>query len=307
MANYSDDLEKVYDDMISESEKHYQAQIDASKQWADTQSRLQQERTDFEISQIEREKEQTTKDYKKEQSGAYVDWQKESNRYGTNAEYMASNGLAGSGYSESSQVSMYNTYQNRVTTARNTWTRAIQNYNDKITEARMQNSAALAQIAYQALQQQLELSLASFQYKSQLTEAKAATRKPSGGGGDSYLSLLDDIDADDAASLNGGGDEIQPIMVEDAAVDRTKVSVGGGAAGFDNQIRAIAKDAGVGLQTFYGKPVIGNRGVMHQTRDNVIITDDSGNEKKVPVMQVTADRSKWYFDEKQEKYIRIND
>ena len=162
------ELEKTYGNMISESDAYYKAQIDAAKEWADTQSRLQQERTDHTISVIEQEKENTTKDYKKEQSGAYVDWQKESNRYGANAEYMAANGLAGSGYSESSQVSVYNTYQNRYATARESWTRAIQNYNNQITEAKLQNSAVLAEIAYQALQTELQLSLEGFQYKSQL-------------------------------------------------------------------------------------------------------------------------------------------
>lgn len=171
------ELEKTYGNMINESDSYYQAQIDASKEWADKQTQLQQEQTDHAIGVIEQEKDKTTKDYKKEQSGAYVDWQKESNRYGANAEYMAANGLAGSGYSESSQVSMYNTYQNRVAVAREAWTQAIQNYNNKITEARLQNNAILAEIAYNALQQQLELSLAGFQYKNDLIREQQAQKQ----------------------------------------------------------------------------------------------------------------------------------
>lgn len=160
--------EQMYDGMVSESEKYYQAQIDASKEWEKTQSKLQQEKTDFAIEQIEQQKEQEQKDYTREQSGAYVDWQKESNRYSANAEQMASAGLTNSGYSESSQVSMYNTYQNRVATARESFNKAILNYNNAITEARLQNNSVLAEIAYEALQQQLELSLQGFQYKNQL-------------------------------------------------------------------------------------------------------------------------------------------
>ena len=63
---------------------------------------------------------------------------------------------------------MYNTYQNRVATARESYNQAVRNYDNSITEARLQNSSVLAEIAYQALQQQLELSLAGFQYKNQL-------------------------------------------------------------------------------------------------------------------------------------------
>ena len=161
-------LEKTYADMVNNTDKYYQDQINASQQWADKQSQLQQEKTDFTIEQIEQQKAQAQKDYTKEQSGAYVDWRKQSNEYGTEAEKMASAGLQNTGYSESSQVSMYNTYQNRVASARESYNQAVLNYNNAIKDARLQNNAALAEIAYQALQTQLELSLQGFQYKNNL-------------------------------------------------------------------------------------------------------------------------------------------
>lgn len=162
------ELETTYSGMIGESDKYYQAQIDASKQWADKQSQIQQDNTDFAIEQVEQQKDQAHKDYLKEQSGAYVDWRKQSNEYGAESEKMASAGLANTGFSESSQVSMYNTYQNRVATARDSYNRAVLNYDNAIKDARLQNNAALAEIAYTALQQQLELSLQGFQYKNNL-------------------------------------------------------------------------------------------------------------------------------------------
>lgn len=162
------EVENTYSGMINESDKYYQAQIDASKEWANTQQQLQQDKTDFAIEQIEQQKAQANKDYTKEQAGAYVDWQKESNKYGVNAEQMASSGLSNTGFSESSQVSMYNTYQNRVATARESYNLAVMNYDNAIKDAQLQNNSALAEIAYTALQQQLELSLQGFQYKNQL-------------------------------------------------------------------------------------------------------------------------------------------
>ena len=164
------EVEKTYGGMISESDKFYKAQIDANKQWADTQSKLQQDRTDFAIEQINQQKDQAKKDYTKEQSGAYVDWQKQSNPYGANAEKMASQGMLGTGYSESSQVSKYNTYQNRVATAREAYTKAILNYDNAIKEAMLQNNSALAEIAYETQLKQLELALEGFQYNNSLTE-----------------------------------------------------------------------------------------------------------------------------------------
>lgn len=162
------ELEQTYAGMIGESDKFYQAQIDASKEWADKQQSLQQENTDFTIEQIEQQKDQAHKDYLKEQSGAYVDWQKQSNPYGVAAEQQAAAGMTNTGFSESSQVGMYNAYQNRVMVAREVYNQAILNYNNGIKEARLQNNAALAEIHFNALQQQLQFALDGFQYKNNL-------------------------------------------------------------------------------------------------------------------------------------------
>jgi hypothetical protein len=162
------ELEETYGGMVGQVDDYYNQQIEASKQWEETQKQLQQEQTDFAIEQIEQQKQQASKDYIKEQSGAYVDWQKQSQKHGVNAEQMAQGGMTGTGFSESSQVSMYNQYQNRVATAREVFTQAIMNYNNAIKDARLQNNSILAEIAYQALQKQLELSLQGFQYKNQL-------------------------------------------------------------------------------------------------------------------------------------------
>lgn len=162
------ELEQTYGGMIEQTDNYFQAQIDASKQWASQQQQIQQEQTDFTIEQIEQQKDQAHKDYLKEQSGAYTDWKKQSNQYGVQAEQQAAAGMAGTGFSESSQVGMYNTYQNRVATARESYSRAILNYDNNIKEARLQNNAALAEIAFQQLQTELDLALQGFQYKNSL-------------------------------------------------------------------------------------------------------------------------------------------
>ena len=174
------DLEKTQADMLSQTDSKYQDLINESERASAEAQKNQQERTDFEIEKINQQKEQAHKDYIKEQAGAYGDWQKQSNQYGANAEKMAAQGLGGSGYSESSQVSMYNTYQIRVATARQAYELAKLNYDNGIQEAKLQNNVALAEIKAKALQQQLELSLQGLQYKNQLlldfTDRKTAVK-----------------------------------------------------------------------------------------------------------------------------------
>lgn len=162
------DLEKTYSGMVNDSDAFYKAQVDASKQWEKQQTELQNQQTDFAIKEINQKKDQAKKDYTKEQSGAYQDWKKQSDPTGVRAEQIADMGMQNTGYSESSQVSMFNTYQNRVSTARESYNRIVLDFDNAITQARLQNNSALAEIAYKSLQQRLELNLQGFQYKNSL-------------------------------------------------------------------------------------------------------------------------------------------
>lgn len=158
----------AYDQMINNSDKYYQDQQDLLNQYKDEQVAFQEEQTQLTIDQINQQKEQTEKDYLKEQKGAYVDWQKQSNPYGVNAEQMAAQGLSNTGYSESSQVSMFNTYQNRVSTTREVFTNAVTSFTNQIKEAKIAGSSKIAEITYNALQKSLEIGLEGFQYKNNL-------------------------------------------------------------------------------------------------------------------------------------------
>lgn len=160
--------EQLYNGMIDKSDQYYKDQMDAVTEWGDKQQQIQQDQTDFTIEKVEQQKEQAKKEYLKEQSGSYVDYQKASGRYGANAEQMAASGLTGTGYSESSKVGMWNAYQSRVASARESYNSAVLDYNNAIKEARLQNSSVLAEIAYNTLQQRLQLALEGFQYKNTL-------------------------------------------------------------------------------------------------------------------------------------------
>lgn len=222
-----------YNEMINSTDKMYQDQIDASQDYANTQTQIQQQQTDFAIDTINQNKEWAEQDYLKEQKGSYADYQKASNSYGANAEAMASRGLTGTGYAESSQVSMFNAYQNRVATARESYTRAVVEYDNQIKEAQLQNNSALAEIAYQALQTKLELSLQGFQYKNSLLEAQLNAKQQTE---DRYYSrwqnVLNQINTENALA------EQQRQFNEQMALERQAISItnsgGSGGSGGDS-------------------------------------------------------------------------
>lgn len=162
-----------YDEMIGSVEQKYDDLQEQVTENAEQQAQIQQEQTNLALEQLEQQKEKAEKEHVKEQSNAYTDWQKQSAAYGANAEAMASMGLKGTGYAESSQVRMYTAYQSRVASAKASLDAAILSYDNGMKEAKLQNSAALAQIHAQAHQQRLELALQGFQYQNQLIQEKA--------------------------------------------------------------------------------------------------------------------------------------
>lgn len=151
------------------------------------------------ISGIELNKKDAETDYLKEQKGAWVDYQKAIDPYGVNAEKMASSGLTNSGFAESSKVAMYNQYQNRVASALSSYQRIVAGYNQKIAEAKAQNSSALAQIEYDSLKEQLTILIEGFQYTNTLVLEKAkAKREVNAQYNSLYMDVLDAIRQEEA-------------------------------------------------------------------------------------------------------------
>lgn len=183
-------INNTYNDMINKSDSFYNDLSNQVETNANVQKEIQQANTDFAIDKIEQQKEWLNKDYQKEQKGAYVDYQKGVDNYGVNNENMAASGLTNTGYSESSRVSMFNTYQNRVATARDSFNRAIQNYDNGIREAQLSNNAKLAEITAQAQAKSLELALQGFQYKNSLLQSQLNAQQTTE---DRYYSRWQDV------------------------------------------------------------------------------------------------------------------
>lgn len=167
---------KTYDNMINQTDAKYNELINATKDYATTQQQIQQENTDFAIEKIEQQKDKAERDYTKEQTGAYVDYQKATDQYGVNAEAMAQNGMSNTGFAETSKINAFTTYQNRYATARESYNQAVLNYDNAIKEAQLANNAQLAEIAFNSLKTQLEYSLQGFQYKNELLQTKLNTQ-----------------------------------------------------------------------------------------------------------------------------------
>lgn len=166
----------TYDNMVNQTDAKYNELIQSTKDYATTQQQIQQDNTNFAIEQINQQKDKAEKDYIKEQKASYVDYQKATDQYGVNAEQLAQNGMSGTGYAETSKINAFTTYQNRYATARESFNQATLNYDNAIKDAQLKNNAQLAEIAFKALQTELEYALQGFQYKNELLQTKLNTQ-----------------------------------------------------------------------------------------------------------------------------------
>ncbi|MBQ3193790.1 MAG: hypothetical protein IJB59_09515 [Oscillospiraceae bacterium] len=162
----------VYNNMAKQQQELYAQEKAAVDSFAEEQKKLQQEATDLTLQQMEQQKAEAAEDYKKEQSAAYVDYQKQTAKHGVQAEQMASMGMTGTGYHETARMAAYNAYQGRVAVARETYNKLVADYDTAMAEAKLQNSSALAEIAYTALQSGLQLMRQDLETQQNLTLAK---------------------------------------------------------------------------------------------------------------------------------------
>lgn len=304
-------VDSLYNNMVNNSDQFYQAQKQAAQDYADKQQQLQQANTDFTIEKINQEKEQAQKDYTREQKGAYVDYQKASNDYGYAAEQMASAGYTRSGVSETSRLSMYNTYQNRVATARDSYDRAVLNYNNGIKEAQLQNNTILAEIAYNALKAQLELDLQGFQYKNQLLENQLGARQ-------SVENLYNTKWQQVYDQMNNERDYAERVREfnEQMAWDRQQAAMSssysyGGGGGYDDSYQLTDNsggDAGSQYGYFsngYQPKGIAGHGAVTKTGGKVVVTNKHGKKANQNIWK-TPDGLLWYWDGQAGQYQRYN-
>jgi hypothetical protein len=328
----------TYNQMINNSDSYYQQQINASKEWGDKQAEIQNANTDFAIEKVNQAKEQAEKDYTREQKGAYTDYQKATDQYGVNAEQQAAQGLNQTGYSESTRTNAYNTYQNRYMAARESYNKAILNYDNSIKEAQLANNATLATIAYETLQKQLELSLQGFQYKNTLLLQKTqAVNEMNDRYYNRYKDVLAQINTENSmAEQIRQYNESMAFQKQQAAQQQanwereyalsqasaSRSSGGGGSGGgsgdgyqldqpavntayYQGELNPDAKNG-----TFangYQPDNVGGKKLKATGKTMQLETNTLSGQKQTVVQKVwkTPDGTKYYWDGRYNKYIKI--
>lgn len=130
------------------------------------QNEILNQQTQMQIDQINRNKAELDKETAKTNSGLYAEYKKASNPYGANAEQLFTQGLGNSGYAESTQTSLYNTYQKNITDTINTSNKLKADFDFQIQQAMQNRDVQQAQYALEMYKQNMNLLTQEYDLKN---------------------------------------------------------------------------------------------------------------------------------------------
>lgn len=130
------------------------------------QQDITNKQTEMNVAELERNKEDVDKDATKTNRALYTEYRKASNPYGANAEQLHSQGLGNSGYAESTQVNLYNTFQKNVTDTLNNARDLKSDFDFQISKARQTGDITLAQNALNIYNQKMQLLTQEYELKN---------------------------------------------------------------------------------------------------------------------------------------------
>lgn len=148
---------------IDNLEKQQNNYLDKSME---TQRDIINKQTQMNVDTLQRQRDEVDKDASKVNKALYTEYQKASNPYGANAEVMAQRGLGNSGYAETSQVNLYNTYQRNVTDTLNNARQLKSDFDFKMAQARQSGDIAMAQSALDIYNQKLQLLTQDYELRN---------------------------------------------------------------------------------------------------------------------------------------------
>lgn len=116
-------------------------------------------------SQVDKQKAEYEQEATKAGKQLYTDYRKASNPYGATAEQLASQGLNRSGYAESTQTQLYNTYQKNATTLMVETNKLKAEADFQMNQAYLDADIQKAQNAITIYQQKAQLALQEYEMK----------------------------------------------------------------------------------------------------------------------------------------------
>lgn len=155
-------METGYEDIEKLTTNQNQMLDNALKQQQD----ITNKQTEMNVAELEKNKQEIDKDVDKTNKALYAEYRKASNPYGAVAENLASQGLGNSGYAETTQTNLYNTYQRNITDTLNNARDLKADFDFQISKARQTGDITLAQNALEIYNQKMQLLTQEYELKN---------------------------------------------------------------------------------------------------------------------------------------------
>ena len=151
-------------------DKLMQNQNSLLEQQQTQQNNILDQQLQMQVDQMNRNKAEIDENTAKTNSGLYTEYKKASNPYGANAEQLWSQGLGKSGYAESTQTNLYNTYQKNITDTLNTAQKLKSDFDFAIQQARQNRDLQSAQFALELYKQKMNLATQEYDLRNNKEE-----------------------------------------------------------------------------------------------------------------------------------------
>lgn len=159
--------QRAIDDLEMRQNEYLDRQQEMNDKIVDTGLQKTQAQVDFEKQQYEQDAQKNAKQL-------YGNYQKEVSNYGANAETIAAQGLANSGYAESSRVNLYNNYQNNVTNLVTEMNKEKAKLDLQMNQAYLDADIQKAQNMVSIYQQKMQMAMNMYQTRYSLYRDQVA-------------------------------------------------------------------------------------------------------------------------------------
>lgn len=188
---------KVYEQALANDATILNKNTDYANQYLQKNNEMVDAQTNLDINKLEQQKTKVESQFDKTAKDINKDYIKSTNRYGIEAETRAQNGLNNGGYIEAKNITKFDTQQRALGTARANTNQAIQELNNSISQAKLENNSKKASYSLEVAKMKLEAEVEALQRQSKLQVQQLESRQNLNNTYDSlYMQIVDQINAE---------------------------------------------------------------------------------------------------------------
>lgn len=188
---------KVYEQALTNDATIVNKNNEYAEQYLQKNNEMLDAQTNLNINKIEQQKNKTEEQFGKTAKDINKNYIKSTNRYGIEAETRAQNGLNNGGYIESKNLVKYDAQQRALGDARANTNQTIQELNNSISQAKLENNSKKASYSLEVAKMKLEAEVEALQRQSKLQVQQLESKQSINNTYDSlYMQIVDQINAE---------------------------------------------------------------------------------------------------------------